>query len=148
MSTTAGPAGLPAFDTECQNEATAARLSGTFLAARATTTASIASRFVMTTPWVRRDGTLIAPTAQAMFDGSIRLSTVNQAADGTYMTLSYYSTGAAPTATGTNQSTCMNWTALNGNNSVAGVMSIAPSVVWDSITTVSCAGAGVLCLQN
>jgi hypothetical protein len=64
----ASEAGIVAFDTECQDEADAAGVSGTFLAAVATTMQSVRGRFSFSGPWVRRDG---VTTIRADFLGTI-----------------------------------------------------------------------------
>jgi uncharacterized repeat protein (TIGR02543 family) len=61
--------GLSSADAKCQAEASAAGLTGTYLALLPTSTASAISRFATgagSLPWARLDNTLLAPTAGAL----------------------------------------------------------------------------------
>ena len=61
--------GLSSADAKCQAEASAAGLTGTYLALLPTSTASAISRFATgaaSLPWARLDNTLLAPTAAAL----------------------------------------------------------------------------------
>jgi hypothetical protein len=137
----------PGLDAECQNEATAAGLPGNYLAALATQTATIASRFSGTEPWRRIDGVLVGN----LLDGSDPISFVNQSVDGTYLqSLEEVRTGAAsPTAVGTNAQTCNNWSATGGQaGQVGDPTALRVSDFWAE-TTVQCAvNARLLCLQQ
>jgi hypothetical protein len=114
-----GAGGIGAYDAECQAEATTNGLPGTYLAAMATSSATIASRFTGTQPWRRVDGTQVSATGAAMFDGSDLLSFVNQQPNGQYVSVGsgsqriWTGTNTAMT-TGSNSSTCSNWTSTNG----------------------------------
>jgi hypothetical protein len=112
--------GISAADTLCQKEATAANLPGSYKALLASTGTTSASRFVFgptTLPWVRSDGVLIAPTANAFFSASLFDSSPNVTADG----LNYFgytgvwSGAASPTTVGTDASNCANWTSSNAS---------------------------------
>src|SRR5213079_1746563 len=77
VSNPTGAVGTAGLDAECQAEANAAALPGSYLAAVATTTGSIASRFALTTGWRRVDGTQVSASAAAMFDGTTLVGVVN-----------------------------------------------------------------------
>lgn len=111
----AGYVGTSGLDAICQGEAQAAGHTATFLAAVATTTASIAARFpVDARPWVRPDGTRIADAA-ALLTMQDRASFVNQHADGGYTSYVWVFTGSAdPTVPGTMVETCNDWTSASG----------------------------------
>jgi hypothetical protein len=78
------PAGLASADRLCQADATAAGLSGTYLAALPTATQPTAARFASdNVPWVRPDGALIAATASQLFAGPLLSSAIWLHADAT-----------------------------------------------------------------
>lgn len=115
-------AGVGALDAMCTADATAAGLPGTYHAAVATTTATIASRFsVDNRPWRRVDGSLVA-NGPAMFDGSKLLNFVTQNADGTYHGASTmflndvltFTGSTSPTTLGFVSSTCSDWNDTSG----------------------------------
>jgi hypothetical protein len=106
----AGSSGVAAFDNLCASEATTASLSGTFRAAVATTTSSIASRFALDArPWVRMDGTRLSETPAGLFDTIPLRSFVNQYADGVYGSNGVWLGAASPNAPGTPETTCNDW---------------------------------------
>jgi hypothetical protein len=75
--------GIAGADLECQSEAQAAGLAGTFLAALGSTTATASSRFSLTGPvWVRPDGAPLGDTASQMFNGTLTPTTIAMTADG------------------------------------------------------------------
>jgi hypothetical protein len=140
-----------AFDQQCQDDANANALPGTYLAAVSLTTGSAASRFTTTAPWTRIDGTLLATTATGLFDGSLQ-TFVNQTADGTYLpsnSLATWSGSADPRVAGTMQSTCGNFTSATGNQATLGIpYSAASADLWGG-TSGPCAGPyRLLCLQQ
>jgi len=118
LGTATGSIGVAALNAQCQTDATMAGLAGTYLAAVATTTSSIASSFMPGAPWRRVDGTQVSASDTAMFDGTDLVSFINQAADGTYLAGQFTpntKTGATSgTAVGTSQSTCADWTSTTG----------------------------------
>ena len=148
-STRTGTGGRDELDAMCQGEAEVAGLAGTFLAAVATTTASIASRFPDDgRPWMRVDGTRVAGATE-LFGGSLA-SFVNQDASGLYYTTTRVTwTGAtSPTVVGTATSTCNNWLGTAGNGSM-GFSGIAdPALFWNGGTWACDNAFGrVLCLE-
>jgi hypothetical protein len=76
--------GVAAADSLCASEASAASLTGTFLAALSTDTTAWGTRFNTTTgaPWVRVDGVALAAKAANYIGGGI-LASLNVSADGT-----------------------------------------------------------------
>jgi hypothetical protein len=136
-----------AADAQCQSEATTAGLPGNYLAALATQTSTIASRFTGTQPWRRVDGV----TLGNLLDGTDPISFVNQTADGTYIqSLQNVRTGAtSPTVVGTNAQTCNDWTATGGQAAQMGdPTSLGANEFW-AAQTVQCGNnARLLCLQQ
>ena len=147
------PAGLAAYDAECQSDAAAANLSGTFLAAVATTTATTASRFPATTPWRRVDGTPLSTDAAHMFDTRPLLATVNQLADGEYISTPFtrpYRTGAPnPVTVGDNTTTCADWTTNVGMGVITGSpIEIGKGSVWAATAALCNSSLYSLCLEQ
>jgi hypothetical protein len=152
VGSSTGSIGIAAMNAQCQSDATAAGLPGTYVAAVATTTTSIASNFTGLTGWVRVDGTPVSADTFTMFDGSDLLSFVNQAADGTYLAGQFTpntKTGASnATSTGTNASTCNDWTNTNGTGIGGSPIDADPVSFWGG-TTASCnLMYAQLCLQQ
>jgi hypothetical protein len=115
-------AGVPALDAMCGAEATAAGLSGTYRAAVATTTTTIASRFTLDSRSVqRRDGTLVAATASAFLSATDLISFVNQRADGSYTASKIWTGTGDPISVGSASDTCTSWTDLAGISGRYGV---------------------------
>lgn len=146
--------GLSSFDARCQNDATTAGLPGTYLAAVATTTTTIASRFAPTsTPYVRIDGTQVSATGTALLDGTALLAPVNQRADGLYIAPAFAPTIATgtsdPRVVGTVMQTCADWTANTGTGAAGQVNAARPGDFWTG-TVVNCNSSmiEVLCLQE
>lgn len=147
---------IGALDAQCQSEASAAGLPGTYKAAVANTGATIAERFTSDERVVRRvDGTQVAFTAGALFAG-LSTSLLNQRADGTYVGVqagfeeNYFFSGALDgTEQGTSVSTCNSWTATTGTARVGdAAISGEPNTLWFRGVE-SCASAlGVLCFQD
>jgi hypothetical protein len=155
----AGLNGVAAMDMNCQADATAAGLPGTYRAAVATTGTSVEARFVTTgAPWRRIDGTQVSATAAAMFDGSDLLSFVHQTAAGMYESGQFppgiWSGATSATAVGTNASTCGSWTMNLGQPPIAGLPNeTGPPQFWGGYpsTGIACSTGisfGVLCLQQ
>lgn len=145
--------GLAAFDAQCAADATAAGLPGTFRAAVATTTASIASRFTMDTrTWRRVDGTSLA-TGADIFDGFELASFINQKADGTYLPIQSAWTGATgPRVVGTPSLTCDDWSPTSFGSPAAGLPHhVQVKYVWYTAPVTAACDTGllpVLCLQD
>jgi hypothetical protein len=156
VSTPAGPVStMAALDAHCQGEANAAALGGTFLAAVATKTASVQDRFIAgLQPWIRPDGTVVAPTFSALFDGSHLQSFVNQRADGTYLVATELVNGAGGgTSIGTTSSTCNDWASTNGAPILGSTGSIRKLALWANDTmgppTGTCTALpSLLCLEQ
>ena len=110
--------GLAAADAQCQADAAAAALSGTFRAMLATSTASMASRFSTTgAPWVRVDGIPLVAAATDMFAANGRLiAALDLTSAGTFL-LNYggWSGSTSPQTPGTLATTCNDWTSTSGN---------------------------------
>lgn len=141
--------GLAQLDGQCQSEASAAGLAGTYLAAVAAQGTTIASRFPNGVGWRRPDGTQIAATSTAMFDGTEPLSFINQYADGTYVNDAIYiRTGGDPLVAGSNASTCNSWTSTSGSNMSYGNKIASADLQW-SVAQAGCvASMHTICLQQ
>jgi hypothetical protein len=145
-----GP-GLAGLDGPCQAEAAAANLPGTYLAAVATTSSSIASRFTIDSrPWVRIDGTHIADGGMAVFD-SEHASLVHQNAAGAYVNTTLFWTGAtSPHVVGTPTTTCNDWASqVIGDSSIGGAgYAVDVAEFWNNTTFACSYGQPILCLQE
>ena len=151
LTANVGMLGLAGFDAHCQSEATAAGLPGTYLAALATTTTTIASRFALTLPWRRVDGTLLALTADEFFTSSFLLSIVNQRADGSYRNVQFAGVvrNGAPDPLTVGTSTCADWTTTAGTVESGLVHEAARSAFWgDSAFTTCNTPMALLCMQQ
>jgi hypothetical protein len=142
--------GPGAFDTQCTTDATNAGLPGTYLAAVATSTTSIASRFTADPrPVYRIDGTEIAPDLATFFNSATGQleAPVNQQADGTYVVAKFTTGSQSPQALG--DVTCNDYTspampAWNGASD-----SVNTTQFWFSQGSASCNSAlPVMCLQE
>ena len=141
--------GLAALDAQCQQEATAHALPGTYLAAVATTTTTIASRFTGT-DWRRPDGTPVGTAGHSLFSSDPR-SFVHQFADGAYLVDPTVFTGASSaTAVGTDAQTCNNWNDLTTGALTGGggkPTLLENGYFWNQV--IACSQfAGVICLQQ
>jgi len=106
-----GRAGADQF---CQSQATRLRLSGTFKAVLATSTASAASQFDLNgLPWIGLDGVRIATTARAFFE-SASWDTVPKA-EFPYGNSGVWVGGTSLTQPGTLANTCNDWRDTNGS---------------------------------
>lgn len=131
VSAAAALNGLPGLDAQCASDAAAAAIPGTFVAAVPTETATLESRFPTDAkPWRRVDGTIISATSTSLFDGTQLLSFLNQQANGVYVFAPTVMIGAAPTTTGTINSTCGNWTLVNGTPELASVAHVDSAYFW------------------
>jgi hypothetical protein len=121
--------GLPAADAQCQADASAAGLPGTFRAALATTTASAATRIgSLAGTWRRPDGIVV--THQGL-DQLPLLSAVNVDASGTAIRVAWTYVGALSwTEIGT--STCADWTSTAGETHILAtdMASLFESPLW------------------
>jgi hypothetical protein len=116
--------GISSADALCQSEATAAGLSGTYLALLPQMVAgyqySAASRFSTSgQTWVRADGIAITQTAAAFFTTSTSFFDVppNLSANGAYRFGPEYAWTGALTPTSTVVTDCANWTSSSSSNS-------------------------------
>jgi hypothetical protein len=146
----AGGGGLGALDALCNSDGVAAGLPGTYLAAAATTSATISSRFTIDArPWRRLDGTLVAEGPAMFTTGPV--SFVHQRADGSYVRNGEFSAGALdPQSIGTATSTCSDWTnsSLTVTASLGDGVSIGPDF-WNPGEGIDCgAPQPALCLQK
>ncbi len=144
--------GITAADAICASEASAAGLSGTYLAALATITSSVQSRFETSgAPWVRADGLPLASTAQALFSGAMMDTPPVVNASGTKWYESTAWNGALSwTSTGTMASTCNNYTSTSGSGQdLIWISNTNPSLIFDSDSFLcSSSSLRLLCLQE
>jgi hypothetical protein len=115
--------GLTGLDDQCQDEADAFGLTGTFAAFVATSTASAASRFDENgEPWARVDGALLAETAQDFLSNGSQIS-LNLAADGhEYFnnTVAWFGASGTSELAGNN---CSDWSS-NASNATGSIVSV------------------------
>ena len=144
--------GLAAFDARCAAEAAAAGLPGSYLAAVATSIASIASRFTMDgRVWTRVDGIPVADGGPTLFSGATLLrGFIDLLADGTYVANAYTFTGAADAVSPATSQNCTNWTsAASGAPVTLGRQEeTAPSYWWNSAGSTCAPMQHLLCLQR
>ncbi|HET6438944.1 MAG TPA: hypothetical protein VFG59_12830 [Anaeromyxobacter sp.] len=146
--------GLAAADQLCADEAGQAGLSGSFLAALATTTASIASRFsVSGAPWIRADGIAVAATAADLFSQDFTDVDLDMNADGTQRFANYVKWSGATTWNdpGTSASTCSSFTSNTGSSAQAGLTGTTDAswLLGKSWTLDSCGSYDqLLCLEE
>jgi hypothetical protein len=144
--------GLAAADAECQTEATAQSLPGTYKALLGTSSASPISRFSTSGPtWVRLDGAAIwATAADAAANGPV-LAPILFASDGARISTAYTWIGStALNVAGTD--TCGDWS--DGTSAKMGSIGVAdmagPSPTW--IETAFACDTGIVsrvaCLQE
>ncbi|HVO17871.1 MAG TPA: InlB B-repeat-containing protein [Anaeromyxobacter sp.] len=150
FSSGGGPA---VADALCASEASAAGLSGTFLAALATTTASARSRFDTTgAPWVRADGLALAPTAAALFTGEYTDVSLDMNADGTrrYDLWEVWSGAPGWDEVGTAAGTCSDYTSTaESSTAVIGLIGdTALTTLLDLGTDYCSTGTRLICLQE
>ncbi len=103
-----GDAGLAGLDALCASEATAAGLPGSYLAAVATSTHSMAARFdAAGGPWVRHDGVAVTASGDLSLGP---LAPIDLHADGTPSAEPIAWVGQfAPQVVGTADRTCLDW---------------------------------------
>ena len=135
VSSTARTAGTGTaeLDMICRDDASAAGLTGQYLAAVGTTSTAAASRFVVDArPWVRIDGTVIAGPG-GMFAGSSLDSFLNQNADGTYtVTLTWTGVGIDSMQPVVSTECCADWNALGGETGAIGAVNTLSSAFWNA----------------
>lgn len=147
-TTVAGDAGLEAFDAACQASADGAGLSGTFLAAVATSSASALSRFDgSTAPWLNGRGIPIND-ADVPLANALRLNTtVGFRADGSAIDALFW-TGADAAATSATDHSCGNWSSVD-EATQGWVSRSAQSEDWFGTDTVPCnSPQHVLCMEQ
>jgi hypothetical protein len=140
------------LDQLCATDATTAGLTGTFLAAVATTASSISSRFPLDArPWVRVDGTVIATTGARLFDGTTLETFVNQAADGSYDASfgNFLSGATSPYVDGIDSLDCTSWSFTGaGGLALVGNSHTTTAAFWNSDNDTCDQADRVLCLQQ
>lgn len=146
--------GLASADAVCASEASAAHLSGTFIAALATSKGGSLSRLSsIGLPWVRLDGVPIAPTAAALFDPNLHAldTSINVTASGAYVTQpinwgdSMAWSGPRLAAA---QGTCADWTSTSALGTFGAIGRAGESDVF-GYTGASCSYAmHLLCFQQ
>jgi hypothetical protein len=151
MSTyTTSDIGLAGFDAQCQADATAAGLPGTYLAAVGTTTQTARSRFATNSPWQRVDGTRVSKSGDAMFDGTRLVGFIDQKANGTALTDATYviavRTGGRPDVLPT--ATCNDWTTTTGNFDGGTMNSVGFDEFWGMALIPCNVTVRTLCLQE
>jgi hypothetical protein len=117
-----GDAGLPAADTLCQTEATAAGLTGTFKALLATSTAAAASRFDASAgapTWIRGDGIPLFSSAADLPTNKILIPIV-ASADSTKQGGAFVWTGAVSPADLGPTTSCGDWTGAGAGYATSG----------------------------
>jgi hypothetical protein len=143
--------GIGSADTLCQNEATAAKLPGTYKALLASSGTSAASRFNTSGAfWIRSDGIPLASTASAFLSGSTFDVPPNVTADGSvYYGNSPVWTGATTVTTvGSDATTCANWLSTSGTAPV-GFAGYTSATMFFDIGTNPCNSQELLtCLQE
>ena len=151
--------GIAAADAQCQAEATAAGLPGTYLALLSTSAASASSRFDLTGPtWVRPDGVLVFAQASDLASLSF-VAPIAVSADRALRLGNYYvwAGSSAITAPGTTSTTCNDWTSHATPDAgsplplltLGGFTRFARGSIW-GFTAIGCdfAGSLVYCLQQ
>jgi len=142
--------GIGTADALCQQEASAAGLTGTYKALLAPSGSTIASRFDTSgSPWTRVDGTWLAPDAGLFFQGTTFFAPPNLTADGSvyYGGQNLWTGAATPSTVGTAASTCVDWSSTSGQG-VAGVAGDSSVRDFFGELTQSCNwGFKLACLQ-
>jgi hypothetical protein len=143
--------GRASADAQCASDASDAGLEGTFLAALATTTDSIASRFAPGPPWRRMDDVRLLRGdgifTTDLLDVAPEIDSAGQIVANDFWT----GTRRWDAPSDTTEGSCADWTAVGGGvaamNGHAGETS--ETDVTDSAKDVDCAGAyPLLCLQE
>jgi hypothetical protein len=151
--------GLAGADTVCRNVAQAAGLANPtkFMAALATTTASIASRFNLSgAPWVRVDGVLVADSASDFMAGTLLAPPYTNEHGQPVQSATWFGAAEGMTVVATSTAdTCNDWTS---NSASATAKVIEPTFgrqgvqnIFDAFSPQACnasAGLPVLCLEN
>jgi cysteine-rich repeat protein len=145
--------GLAGADAACQSAATAASLSGTYLAMLATSTASMASRFDASgAPWVRVDGVALVTNASDLFTkGGKWLAPLETSATGVPELVAVWTGNSDPTAPAASvMTTCNDWTSnvspYTGNAGESALTFVSQAL---GTSTPTCAASfSLYCLQK
>ena len=133
--------GRNAADAECQTEATAAGLPGSYQALLADVGTTAIARFRDTgTMWTRVDGVALADS-YAQFASGDTIAPLNVTAAGAYVqpAPAIVWTGGVPDATGTALTTCNNWTVgTTGGNAHGGDYDGSGTQAFDEIVAQPC----------
>jgi hypothetical protein len=138
--------GLVGADAKCQTAATAAGLTGTYVALLSTETVDMRDRFTTSGPIYNTVHTKIATDKADFLDGSF-LNPV--AVDEFGNTASYnYATGSNPSGTKLNGETCSSWTSNASVNARQGTATSTVNGIKGTGTSCSNANFAVLCLEQ
>lgn len=146
-------AGLTALDDACAQDAAGAGYAGSYKAVVATTTSSIASRFVDDgRPIYNLDGVLVARNSAQLF-GQVELEgSVTRRADGRYVggiLGGAFGGAASPTTPSAGSVNCQNWTSISGANMGELVSnSQADGKFWGTAVTGCNSPFPTLCLEE
>jgi len=144
--------GIVSADALCQNEATAAKLPGTYKALLAPSGATVTSRFNVTgAPWIRSDGIPLAPTASAFFSATVLDVSPNVTADGSvyYGNAPMWTGATTATAVGSDATTCGNWQSTSDTGATGLAGQTSASVFFSGGPTEPCNFQDLLtCLQE
>ena len=155
----AGSGGIAGADALCQREATAAGLANPthFLAALATSTASISSRFNLAgAPWVRTDGVLAAATPADFMAGKL-VAPPSPNASGVIPGAELWggSTGGLTVPAASGAENCSDWSSASATATgvllepIYGGPDVASAFTAFGTLGLPCNGSqGVLCLEN
>ncbi len=141
--------GLGAADQQCQLDAAANNLPGTYRALLPTTTSSALSRFDLTgPPWVRVDNVPILPTAAGWSTASYFDSAPNLSANGTVVWDNSVNWAGAPSITAVGTMTCGDW--LNANaQTTYGLSGYTKIDRFFALTVSPCnVGATITCMEQ
>jgi hypothetical protein len=147
--------GIAAADAKCQSEANTAGLSGTFRALLSTSTASAASRFSLSSGWVRPDGVTVFAQGSDLNTMNMAAPIAVSAGGVTHYGNTYVWTGSsAPNTAGTTATTCNNWTSSSASNmSTIGLVGFTRTLdgtsIW-GLDTINCNfnSSKLYCLQQ
>jgi hypothetical protein len=155
-----GSVGLSAADAMCQSVASGAALAnpGHFLAALATTTASVSSRFNLAgTPWVRVDGVQVALTPTAFMQGAL-IAPPSTDEDGNMAPFEAWmgsSQGMTAPAAASGAENCNDWSSISATLTgvflgppIGGPTETNAFTVFTTDPIPCSSGAEILCLEN
>jgi hypothetical protein len=101
-------AGIASADAQCQSDAFAAGLPGTYLALLPTANAAASSRFTIGVPWSRVDGAVLTTTLANGF-----YAPLDVLANGALISQTEVWTGGDPTTAPVGGTPCSNWTSVS-----------------------------------